>query len=395
MTARQVAITPPSAKPDYARLRDIEWTFRDAYTRGGPHGIHPYPAKFIPQIPQSLISALHPGDETAVLDPFCGSGTTLVEGAIAGVPAIGIDLHPLACLISKVKVTPLRRNLATAARAALARASRRSASPPNIPAVDHWFRTDVQHALSVLIAAIDKEGDADVRDALRIALSSIVVRVSKQESDTRYAAVDNSADASDVAPGFLAAAASIEEALSTTWTGLFPTGNVEIINKDILAVEPSDIKRRVSVVVTSPPYPNAYEYWLYHKYRMYWLGMDPIAVREKEIGARPHYFKANPQTAADFERQMERVFQLLRAVVVSGGHACFQVGSSVIRGELIDNAGIFERVATGTGFSLVESLAREIPKNRKAFNLKHARINEEGIRAARSRKPIQGARTSR
>ena len=50
-------------------------------------------------------------------------------------------------------------------------------------------------------------------------------------------------------------------------------------------MEPSDIPRRVGLVITSPPYPNAYEYWLYHKYRMYWLGLDPIAVKKQEIGA--------------------------------------------------------------------------------------------------------------
>ena len=52
-------------------------------------------------------------------------------------------------------------------------------------------------------------------------------------------------------------------------------------------------------LVTSPPYPNAYEYWLYHKYRMYWLGFDPIPIRENEIGARPHYFKTNHQDETD------------------------------------------------------------------------------------------------
>src|SRR5437867_358565 len=71
VTARQLTIMSRMTNgPDYERLKQIDWTFRDAYTRGGPHGIHPYPAKFIPQIPQALIAALHPGDDTAVLDPF-------------------------------------------------------------------------------------------------------------------------------------------------------------------------------------------------------------------------------------------------------------------------------------------------------------------------------------
>jgi DNA modification methylase len=366
-------------EPDYESLERADWTFRDANTRSETHGIHPYPAKFIPQIPRTLIAALYPGDGTTVLDPFCGSGTTLLEAALAGVPAIGIDLHPLACLISKVKVTPLRASLVKAARKAVERSAGVAVSLPEIPALAHWFREDISFAIAGLVQAIDAEDDEDTRDALRIALSSILVRVSRQESDTRYAAVEHSLDATDVTTGFLAAARNVERSAAATWAALSKKNDVRIINKDILAVTPADVGARVSLVVSSPPYPNAYEYWLYHKYRMYWLGMDPIAVREKEIGARPHYFKKNPQTAGDFESQIRKLFRLLHAVVVSGGHACFQVGNSVIRGEPIDNAEIFSRVAGSTGFELVAAMKREIPKSRKAFNLSHARINEERI----------------
>lgn len=365
--------------PNYKALEAADWTFRDAYTRSETHGIHPYPAKFIPQIPRALIAALHRSDGTAVLDPFCGSGTTLLEAALAGVPAIGVDLHPLACLISKVKVTPLRTSLAKAARNAVERSAGVAVSLPNIPALAHWFREDISLAIAALLQAIDAEDDDDIRDALRIALSSILVRVSRQESDTRYAAVEHSLAVTVVIKGFLAAAENIERGAAAAWADSDLRNEVKIINKDILSVTTADITLPVSLVVSSPPYPNAYEYWLYHKYRMYWLGMDPIAVRDKEIGARPHYFKKNPQTAADFETQVGTLFRLLHAVIVAGGHACFQVGNSVIRGETVDNAEIFERAARSTNFELVAAMKREIPKSRKSFNLSHARINEERI----------------
>jgi site-specific DNA-methyltransferase (cytosine-N4-specific) len=250
---------------------------------------------------------------------------------------------------------------------------------PSIPALDHWFREDISFAVAGLIQAINAETDTGIRDALRVALSSILVRVSRQESDTRYAAVEHSLDVREVAKLFIASAESIERGAAEAWGGLLPQSNVKIINKDILAVTKADIGARISLVVSSPPYPNAYEYWLYHKYRMYWLGMDPIAVRANEIGARPNYFKRNPQTAEDFERQIETVFRLLYQVIVAGGHACFQVGNSVIRGEHIDNAEIFSRVAASGGFERVAMMTREIPRSRKAFNLSHARINEERI----------------
>ncbi|MCJ2512770.1 MAG: site-specific DNA-methyltransferase, partial [Candidatus Thermoplasmatota archaeon] len=70
------------------------------------HGIHRYPAKFIPQIPRfCLESYSRVGDD--VLDPFMGSGTTLLESYILGRNSYGVDIHPLARMIAKVKITPL------------------------------------------------------------------------------------------------------------------------------------------------------------------------------------------------------------------------------------------------------------------------------------------------
>lgn len=357
-------------------LAHQDWTFEKANTREATHAAHPYPAKFIPQIPRALIEALHPGDDSAVLDPFCGSGTTLVEAATADIPAVGIDLHPLACLISKVKVTPLSCSLEEAARAALARGSTRPV--PEIPRLDHWFTVPVQQVLADLVASIEQETQPDTRDALRVAFSSIVVRVSRQESDTRYAAVENNIEPQDVKDLFLRAARTIGNAVSNTWDDA-PRPRVRIVNKNILHVTPEEVGAKVSLVVTSPPYPNAYEYWLYHKYRMYWLGMDPLHVRKNEIGSRCHFFKKNPASADDFRVQMTEVFRLLHKVLVVGGHACFQVGNSKIRGRLVDNGELLRLAAEPFGFRNVETVSREIPLTRKAFNPSHARIREERI----------------
>ena len=361
-------------------LESVDWTFAKAATQGQTHGLHPYPAKFIPQIPRTLIQHLHPGDGSRVLDPFCGSGTTLVEAALAGVAAVGIDVHPLGCLMSKVKVTPLPSGaLTAAAQAVVGRAGLVDCRPPVIPRLDHWFRPEVRTALARLVRAIDGEPDLDLRDALRVALSSIIVRVSNQESDTRYAAVEKNLNGATVPSLFLKAAESADAAIGGTWGSLFPPPPIQILNRDVLDVAPADIIGPVSLVVTSPPYPNAYEYWLYHKYRMYWLGMDPVEVRQREIGARPHYFKSDPQTAADFAKQMGQVFSLLAEVVVAGGHACFQIGTSVIRGELVDNGEILRLAAESNGFSEVARFSRRIPEVRKAFNPRHGRIRDETL----------------
>jgi len=237
-----------------------------------------------------------------------------------------------------------------------------------------------QKALAAIVAELNELDDKDAADALKIALSSIVVRVSNQDSDTRYAAVEKDIPQESVFRGFTRAAASVSSALADVGAGLFgPRPRVRVINRDLMKVEPEEIGTDIGLVITSPPYPNAYEYWLYHKYRMYWLGMDPIAVREAEIGARPHYFKKNHQTEADFERQMGQCFKLLAKVMRPGSYACFVVGRSIIHGREIDNEALLARAAKPHGFRDHGSVQRSIALNRKSFNLAHGTINREGI----------------
>ena len=373
-----LARSPDVMAPRYRALAQQDWTFPNSNTRYGPHGLHPYPAKFIPQVPRHLLRSLYPGEDTFILDPFCGSGTTLVEAALAGCPSIGVDLNPLACLIAKVKTTRLETSLADAA-AHVVGSARSNPEIPRIPRLDHWFSAGAQLGLASLVEQIDRWPEQDLRDALRIALSSIVVRVSRQESDTRYAAVDNEVDVTDVHYLFQAAADRIGKALASTWGPLIRHPQPLLLHQDILQIEDPTRLPRISLVITSPPYPNAYEYWLYHKYRMYWLGMDPLTVRKHEIGARPKYFRKNPETALDFEQQMNTVFSLLQSCLLKGGHACFQIGNSRIHGKIIDSAELLRRAARRAGFTEVLTLDREIPTHRKAFNPRNSRIRQEKI----------------
>jgi len=366
------------------KLGAVAWDFADAKTGNGPHAIHPYPAKFIPQIPRSLVKLFHPGDDSPILDPFCGSGTTLVEALYAGIPSIGIDVNPLATLIAKVKTTPINGSVVEAASGVCRRARERVAlghvEIPYIPRVDHWFEKPIQEAVAALVTEIKVVTQDGIADALRVALSSIIVRVSKQESDTRYAAIDKEVSQETVWTGFARAAVAIGCGLASIKNDLFAdTPAVRIIAQDLMRLNPEEIGKGVGLVVTSPPYPNAYEYWLYHKYRMYWLGMDPVAVREREIGARPHYFKKNHQTEADFEQQMGRCFKLLSQVMRADALACFVVGRSIIHGREIDNEALLERAAAPHGFRKVGSVQRNIAIHRKSFNLAHGTINREGI----------------
>lgn len=360
-----------------SRLEAIDWSFELRGRAPAIEAIHPYPAKFIGEIPRAFIQSLAIPPGTVVLDPFCGSGTTLVEAQRAGLAAIGIDLNPIACLISKVKTQSIAIGFPEAVDEVIkiSRSLRRLPSS-RIPNIDHWFKPDIQHAVGALGAAIAMPAFEPWQDHLRLALSSILVRVSNQESDTRYAAVTKDVSPNMVFASFSSASLKLERALSSREWRLTDT---RVIQANTLEVRAHDIARPVGLVITSPPYPNAYEYWLYHKYRMWWLGFDPIAVREKEIGARAHFFKKNHHTAQIFVDQMSGTFELISNVLVSGGYVCFVVGRSKIHGEIVDNGAIIEGVAAKYGLVSVSRIERPINSKRKSFNLSHANIKTESV----------------
>ncbi len=364
-----------------AQFHKIDWTFEKAKTNIGLHSIHPYPAKFIPHIPSHLIQLFQPIVNGPVLDPFCGSGTTLVESQAKGIVSFGIDLNPIAVLISKVKTNPPHQEIGPiAVRLAAAAESLTDIASPDIPRLDHWFNPGAILALGKLTKVLREIHEPKVYDALRVALSRIVVRVSRQESDTRYAAVDSFVQEADVYRLFVESAKTLDGIFRLEHSNMFRQwAPCRVITKDILAVEPHDLPYRFGLIITSPPYPNAYEYWLYHKYRMYWLGENPIAVRKAEIGARPNYFRKNPEKPADFHRQMGHCFGLFHQVTLPNAMVCMIIGRSVIKGEFIDNSELIRSAADEYGFQHLASATRRIPKTRKAFNPTHGSINTETL----------------
>lgn len=359
-----------------SRLGAIQWDFPARIAHSEIEGVHPYPAKFVTELPRALLTILPVPSGTAVLDPFCGSGTTLVECQRRGLTSFGIDLNPIACLMARVKTTPVPPGLTESINAVLTGArTMPSAEIPEIPNLDHWFMPQVQQALARLTTAIAEVPEPH-QDILRLALSSIIVRVSNQDSDTRYAAVDKSVSAENVLSAFLRAAQRIRDALNER---SYTLTSASVLEADTLAVDPKRICKPISLVITSPPYPNAYEYWLYHKYRMWWLGFDPLAVKQREIGARAHFFKTNHHTADDFVRQMSATFGLLKKVMTPGGFACFVVGRSRIHGEIVDNARVIEDAGCAAGFVREFSTERVLSPHRKSFNLSHANIKTETV----------------
>ena len=95
----------------FASLKaDESWTYADLTPKDTTyltHSYHRYPAKFIPQLVRRIINE-YSNEEELVCDPFVGCGTTLLEGLLVQRYTIGLDVNPVAYLISKTKTTPIQ-----------------------------------------------------------------------------------------------------------------------------------------------------------------------------------------------------------------------------------------------------------------------------------------------
>ena len=357
------------------KIVTTDWDFPDVNGGDGLFGLHPYPAKFISQIPHKVIESLEIPKDTLIFDPFCGSGTSLITAQSMGYESIGIDLNPIATLITKVATSVIPPNFSSKLLTLKKNHCKiKIKKIPEIPNLDHWFNNDIQLEIEKIYQSILCESDESAQNIFLLALSSIIVRISNQESDTRYAAIDKKFIYSEVFPLFLSVVDSYQKTLPSQ---SIPSATV--ITNDSLSIEQSIFYKKIGLTITSPPYPNAYEYWLYHKYRMYWLRYNPISVKEKEIGARPLYFKKNPENIDSFKNCISKIFSMLHKVTIDNGFACFVIGDSKIHGNIIDNSDMIIQAAYENNFSPFAFIPRKINQNRKSFNLKNSRAKTEDI----------------
>jgi len=151
---------------------------RDYYT----NLIHSYPAKMYGAIAQSLIYVYAKIGDT-ILDPYCGTGTVLMQSCLNGINSIGIDINPLACLITEVKTTRLNTNkLKKEAEKLLSRISATDdeVETPTFPNVNFWFEKNIQVDLSKILKEIKSISNKKYKNFFLICLSSIIRKVSKQ-----------------------------------------------------------------------------------------------------------------------------------------------------------------------------------------------------------------------
>lgn len=362
-------------------IETADWSFINSVP-SKINQLHPYPAKFIEQIPGQLLDIFGIDKELFVMDPFMGSGTTLLEAKRRGLKTVGIDLNPISYLISSVKLNSIPITFLDSVEEVISeveyKIEKERIALIKISNAEHWFSNEVHKTLSALIHVIQSKLFCEEElNGLLLALSSIVVKVSYQESDTRYAAKENGYYEKDVLKFFSQACEKIYKAVyeenikKSIETDLFLESS---INFDYIKYT-----NKVGAVITSPPYPNAYEYWLYHKFRMEFLGFDPKEVKKEEIGTRTRYFRKTPESIEVFHQQMEKILQMSLDVLVDGGYIAVVVGRSIIRGVEYDNGYDIELIGKRIGLKFITTVEREILIGKKSFNPKNSKINTEKI----------------
>jgi tRNA G10 N-methylase Trm11 len=149
----------------------------DRYT----HLIHTYPAKLLMHIPYFFLNnSVFSKKGDYVLDPFCGTGTVLLESILANRKALGADANPLARLIANVKTEKqnykeLRKHLTNI----IYRSKKYDFAPiPEVVNINHWFPKKTQKNLAKILKAIKGLKDEKIRSFFLVCFSNCVKKVS-------------------------------------------------------------------------------------------------------------------------------------------------------------------------------------------------------------------------
>jgi hypothetical protein len=270
---------------------------REGEDRAHVHGFHAYPARMHPVTARRLTESLS-GRSATVLDPFCGSGTVLVEAMQNGRSAVGTDLSPLAVLLATAKTRPRAphdlEELVSAARrvAALADTRRkvRAGATRRWPEEDvALFEPHILLELDSLRSGVMAAASPSPRDDLALVLSAILVKLSRQQGDTSTRTEKRRLGAGYPAKLFVRKTEELAARIGAL-EGLLPSPRpgVRVVLDD--ATRLSKIPdRSIDLAVTSPPYAGTYDYLSHQSLRMRWLGLDARPLEQGEMGARRRY----------------------------------------------------------------------------------------------------------
>ena len=359
------------------------------------HGMFKYPCKFIPEIPRWGIHTYLKKEKGVVLDPFAGSGTTLLEAVISGHEAIGAEIDDVAKLIAQVKATQLSseqiRELDHVFEGILkaAKSENYEAFRPDIANLDHWFCEETIKELGRMKCAIEKIENHKVRNFFNVCLVSGIKRVSYADDTSPKPYV--SGKIKKVPPTAIKEFSSIYRRYKQMVIELMEVENMghsRIVKGDALNFE---ITCPIDLAITSPPYINAFDYGRTMRLENLWLetlteeklrekkkkyvGTEKINVKKelcdlsilnRSMYLKKYYDSISPvdekraliikKFFEDMEINLKRVKDSLKP----GGRYMIVIGNSIIRKVHIESWKVLEELGNCVGFETEEFFNYEI-----------------------------------
>ncbi len=400
---------------------DTTWDFKKDNTKEYTHCFHSYPAMMIPQVARRLIDK-YGGKSKRLFDPYCGTGTSLVEANLKNIDAIGTDLNPLARLIAITKTNPI--NLQTLDlylkdfndKVFAYRFSIRDSFSivlPDFKNIDYWFSKDIKEQLAIIKQYINKISDEAVQNFFKVAFSETVRESSWTKNSefklVRMSAVQMEKFQPDVfgiiecklsrnKNGLIAYINAKKNGATTT---VYDFNSVEAVPQNILPANSIDI------VVTSPPYGDSrttVAYGQYSRLTNQWMGytdasqVDKILMGgikndedikfkskalNKTIDKIRKEDKNRSKDVVSFFVDYEKSIKNISTTIKPGRFACYVVGNRCVKGVTIPTDEITKDLFEENGFTHIETVIRNIPNKR--MPLENSPTNIAGKKASTMR----------
>lgn len=368
-----------------------EWCFKNVRSvEQWTHGYHRYPAKFLPNLVKKLIEEYTVKDDL-VADFFAGCGTTLVEAKVHGRKSIGVDINPVAELITKAKINAIEPKLLQDRFTELIVMFEDFQIEDYLEIevhqrIDYWFSIEHKTKIAFLYERILAIQEDAVKDFFLVGLSHILKNSSKWLQSSTKPQVDPNKNPTDPFLAFKAHAKKMMKKNAEFYTQLSTDNhlgtdcNIRLEDARKTTMESDS----VSAIITSPPYVTSYEYADIHQLTGYWFEYitDLFGFRKNFIGT---FYSQSQDTitnsklgqeivnelllvdertakeVANYFRDMEAVGVEMHRVLKKDGHACLVIGDTTFKGVKIKSAEVFSETMQNLGFEMVDVIKRSIP----------------------------------
>jgi DNA modification methylase len=400
----------PVANEKLAALLRKDLDFGSADSAYASHGIHPFAAKFPPQLPRLFIEELTKSGDS-VLDPMAGSGTTIVEALMLRREAFGFDIDPLAVRLCRVKTNWLdTRELQTVGLTIIESAHRTRRAEASLNRelkgrfdqvtrdfLDYWFLKETQLELLSLVLSIEKTAEPLVRDFFELVLSSTIIAKTGGVSLARDLA--HSRPHRDLKKKPRNAITEFQLRLGKVLKK-FQTLPQRVKRVFVAERDAKDVpipSNSIDLIVTSPPYANAIDYMRAHKFSLVWFGHSICALshlRSRYIGSERVNAICSGDLADDVEKailklegidkskgkvlrkylvEMTQVLSEMHRVLKPGKPAVVVVGPSTMRGMEILTHKYLAEIGKAVGFQVAGVQRRSIDRDRRMLPVSFGR----------------------